>query len=295
MEKTSYVLVTPARNEEQYIEKTIRAVVSQSKKPIRWIIVNDNSTDGTADIVREYIHDHRFISLIYASKKGQRNFASKVFSFLDGYELLKNVDYQFIGNLDADVTFGRDYFERVLKEFSKNEKLGVAGGFVYEQHKGQFVRRANNRTRSVAGAVQLFRRQCYEDIGGFSPLKFGAEDTVAQIKSRMLGWQVRSFPDIRVFHHRPTGGTGSTAIRSAFQQGGAEHVIGYHPLFEIAKNIYRLLKKPYVISAAARMAGYLWFFVRQENREVSPDVIKFLRHEQIQLLKRGSLFKGRHF
>ena len=187
MEKDSYVLITPARNEEHYIGRTIRAVVSQSKRPKRWVIVNDNSTDGTADIVKEYIHGHRFISLISAHKKGQRNFASKVFSFLDGYELLKDVDYQFIGNLDADVTFGPDYFERVLDEFSKNEKLGVAGGFVYEQREGQFVSRANNTTRSVAGAVQLFRRQCYEDIEGFTPLKFGCEDTAALIKSRMLG------------------------------------------------------------------------------------------------------------
>jgi poly-beta-1,6-N-acetyl-D-glucosamine synthase len=278
-----YVLVTAARNEDSYIEKTIKAVVSQTILPRKWIIVSDGSTDRTDEIVQKYGKKYKFIKLV--QKKGQeiRDFSSKVYALHAGFEEIKNIDYEFIGVLDADVTFEPDYYENMLKKFQQNKNLGVAGGTRFDYFKNGF-KKVICAKNSAGGPTQFFRRLCFEHIE-FKPLKIGGEDSVAEIMARMNGWQVETFSDVFLFHHRPTGTEGFTALSASFRIGKADYSLGYHPLFEIARSISRISNRPIIIGSIYQIFGFCWSYLKRDPKLVSEDFIKFLRHEQLQRLK----------
>ena len=166
IERQRYVIVTPARNEEGFIANTIQAVISQTLKPLRWIIVNDGSTDRTQEIVELYLGRFDFITLVNLKRDGDRNFGSKAIAFSCGVSELKNLDYDFIGNLDADISLEPDYYQSIIDFFEKDPKLGIAGGIVYTRV-GSRYSTSDRTTDSVGGAVQLFRRPCLEAIGGY--------------------------------------------------------------------------------------------------------------------------------
>lgn len=278
-----YVIITPARNEEAYIEKTVQSVISQTVLPKKWIIVSDGSTDRTDEIVTKYIEKYNFIELVSIRGDSHRNFGSQVRAINTGYNRLKHKKYDFIGNLDADVSFNPNYYEHVLGKFEKNPKLGLAGGFIYEEHKGEFKSRAFNSVRSVAHAIQLFRKECYEVIGGYIPLKYGGPDWCAEVMARMNGWEVESFPELRVLHHKPTL-TAEGILRGGFRQGLMDYSVGSHPMFEVFKCVSRIRAKPYLIYALFRMSGFTWGYCKKEGRVVPDEFVKYIRKEQIQRL-----------
>jgi glycosyltransferase involved in cell wall biosynthesis len=289
MKSGNYVLITPARNEENYIERTIKSVIGQNNRPVRWVIVNDGSIDHTEDIVQRYQKEYDFIHLISLEKNDHRDFSSKVKAFGAGYDHLRDVEYDFIGNLDADVSFDSEYYERVLKEFRRNANLGIAGGIIFEQYGRRFVPQ-NISPDSVAGAVQLFRRESYEEIGGYIPLEHGGIDGVAEIMVRMKGWEVRTFPDLRVLHHRRVGTGNSSVLKTKFREGRRFYLLGYHPLFYALRTLVRFKDRPYGCGAVLQICGYAWYSFRCEKRPVSDDFIRYLRWEQI--LKLKSAFNG---
>lgn len=174
MSNDMYVLITPALNEEKHIDKTIKAVLGQTILPAKWVIISDGSTDRTDEIVEHYSNKHEFIYYLRLDRdKASTDFASKVNAFNKGYEKLKGIDYLYVGNVDADVSFDSGFFEDMLKEFKNNAKLGIAGGFIFEEDKGQLKSVHGNDIRLVSGQVQLFRRECYESIGGYQPITVG--------------------------------------------------------------------------------------------------------------------------
>lgn len=287
--ENEYILITPARNEEGYVEETIQSVISQTILPKRWIIVSDGSTDRTDEIVSKYAEKYEFIQLMRANTHSERNFGSKVDAFNFGYQRLKNIKYDYIGNLDADITFESDYFERIIGKFNSNSKLGVAGGWIHELHNGKYRERWGNRIKNVPGAIQLFRRKCFEEIGGYIPFEKGGIDTIAEAKVRMHGWEVKSFPSIYVFHHRCTGFNNSNMFSNGFRGGIKHYTLGYHPIYEVAYCVRRLGYKPYIIGSFLNFAGYFWSFFLKENRPLPLEFVKFLREEQLERLK--AIFK----
>ena len=277
--RPAYMLVTAAHNEEAFIENTIKAVTSQTLLPKRWVIVSDGSVDQTEKIAGAYAERYPFIELIRIENNHARSFASKVYALNAGLERLKYSPSEFIGNLDADVSFEGSYFANLLGEFERDPGLGLAGGFIYEKRHGRFRVRANNSIRSVAGAVQMFRRECYESVGGILPLKYGGEDWCAEVMARMKGWRVRSIPDLKVFHHKPTG-SGSGALRSRYRQGFMDYSLGSHPLFATIKCLRRLGAKPFVAGALARFIGFALAYYQKEERPVPGEFVEYLRREQ---------------
>ena len=275
----SYVLMTAAHNEEADIEKTIESVLAQTVLPKRWLIVSDNSTDRTDEIVKRYADKYSFIRFLRVTRPAGRNFVSKVLALRSGEHLLKDVPYDFIGNIDADLSVSPSYFEDLMLQFNLNPRLGLAGGFVYEEMNGQFTSRGGNRVHSVAHAAQLVRRECYEAFGGYAVLKYGGEDWHAQTSARMNGWEAESIPELKIFHHRPTG-AGSSQLRSAFRLGKLDYSFGTYPIFEIIKCAGRLLHKPFLIGAIVRMAGFAHSYVRRDPFLVSAEFVSFLRREQ---------------
>jgi len=284
MYSKTYVLVTSARNEEKYIEKTINSVINQTTLPIRWVVVNDGSTDRTDEIVNEYERKYDFIQLLHMESGPERDFASKVYALRKGIEQLKGIEYDFLGILDADVSFESNYYESILAKYQQNPRLGIAGGVLFDICGDMFIRRIYSPW-TVRGATQMFRRECYEEIGSFMPLKRGGEDTVAEVMARMHGWEVQSFPNIKGLHHKPTGSGGKNILMARFSFGLREYSYGNQPLFEVFKCIRRVKEKPYLIGSLLRMAGFIWAYCRREKRMVPDEFVKYLRREQMQRLR----------
>lgn len=283
--QAAYVVVTAARNEEAHIEKTIRSVVGQTVPPIRWVIVSDASTDRTDAIAEEYAERRTFIQLYRMTADHPRNFAAQVNAINTGFAQLKGVKYDFIGNLDADISFEPTYFEKLLERFEQDPRLGLAGGSICEEDRGGWKPRGGNRVRSVAHAVQLFRRECFDAVGAYLPLPYGGPDWHAEVCSRMNAWSVQSFPDLRVLHHRPTGAA-EGRLRSWYRQGSMDFSLGSHPVFEIARLARRLGNRPPVLGALVRLSAFIWAYCHREQRMVSDEFIKFLRREEMEMLWR---------
>lgn len=280
-----YVIVTAAYNEEALIEGLISSVISQTLSPQRWIIVSDGSTDRTDAIVKEYVNRYPFIELLRITEDHPRNFAAQANAINVGFGQLSNYDYDYIGNLDADVSFQPTYFERLIGYFENDKTLGLAGGSICEYCNGAFRPRKGNRAYSVANAVQLFRRECHEALEErYSVLPYGGHDWHAEVVARMKGWRVQTFSDLEVWHHRPTG-AGADIWRHLFRQGFMDYSIGVHPLFELVKLCARVHSHPYVLGAGTRMLGFMVAYIRCERKGVSEEFANYLRKEQLMRLR----------
>ena len=217
---SAYALITAAKNEEAYIHQTLQSVVNQTQLPKIWIIISDGSTDHTDEFVMDFSRKYDFIRLLRFDNQGARTFSSKVFALNGGYEFIKKTEFEFVGFLDADISFDFDYYEKLLKIFKARPGLGIVGGEILEYQSGRFQPRFGNSESDVGGAIQFFRRQYYEDIGSrFIPLQYGGYDFVANRMARKKGWEVQSVLGLPVFHHRRTGTAGMSLWRTRFQEG----------------------------------------------------------------------------
>ncbi len=275
-----YVLITAARNEENYIEKTIQSVASQTRLPLAWVIVDDDSQDHTWKIIQHYAQRHSFIKPYRLQRTGEWSFKSKAGAINYGYTCLDGLQYGYIGIVDADVTFESDYYQKMIERFHANDTLGIVGGMIWEMRGGKFVQLHYNQN-SVSGAIQLFRRDCYEAIGGYIPSKRGGIDAIAEIMARMHGWKIKSFPDQKVYHHRVIGTTRTNLFKTSFIYGRRDYVMGNHPLFMFLKSIHRFAGKPYIIGGILMMLGYSYSSWIKEEKPVEQSVVDFLRREQV--------------
>ncbi len=283
----SYALITPARNEEINIERLIKSMLSQTLLPLKWVIVSDGSTDNTDNVVKKYLPDNPWMELIRMPEHDGYQFAAKVNSFNAGYSRLEGVPYEIVGNLDADLSFAPDYFEYLIPKFQTDQKLGVAGTPFEENGKHYDYRFTN--IEHVSGACQLFRRECFEEIGGYIPIKGGGIDWVAVTTARMRGWKTRTYTDKVCFHHRKMGSGSTSAILTSFRHGGKDYFLGNHPLWEVFRSLYQMTNKPYVLGGFLMFLGFLWASLKRIERPISNELIAFVRKEQMQRLKR--LFK----
>ncbi len=285
MDNYSYALVTAAKNEEKHIERAITAVISQTVLPVKWIIVDDSSTDKTAETIKSYVEKYDFIELLSTDDKSTRSFGSKAIAFSKAYEYIRRIKFEYIGNLDADISFESNYYETMLHKFKNNKRLGIVGGVRLDYCNGKFVKTISSRN-SVGGPIQLFSRQCFEVIGGYMPLKYGGIDAVAEITARMQGWEVESFPEITVYHHRPTGSASGSFLNSRLRYGKKFYVIGYHPFFYILMVLRRMLLLRFSsLGGPLEILGYLWAGLCRYKRPVSDDFVNYLRSEQLARLK----------
>ena len=279
----TYVLVTPARNEAQFIKLTIKSVVAQTARPVKWVIVSDGSTDGTDDIISKYAADHTWIELVRMPQRRERHFAGKVYAFNAGYARMKDIKYDAIGCMDADISFDEGYFSFLLGKLAGRSNLGLVGtpfkdSSMYDY---RFV-----SIEHVSGACQLFRRECFEEIGGYVPVKSGGVDHIAVITARMKGWETRTFLDKVCLHHRKIGSAKHGALMARLRDGILDYNLGGHPIWEICRTAYQMTKKPYVIGGAMLLAGYIAAAIRCAERPVSGEFVDFRRREQMLRLRR---------
>jgi biofilm PGA synthesis N-glycosyltransferase PgaC len=281
-QQLTYVLVTPARNEERFIERTIRSVISQTAIPKKWVIVSDGSTDATDEIIKKYLPDYPWIELVRMPDRKERHFGGKVQCFNAGFDRILDEEFDVIGNLDADITFDKDYFEFLMEKLAADSKLGVVGTpFVEGETSYNFRFTA---VEHVSGACQLFRRECFEQIGGYVPVKGGGIDWIAVTSARMKGWRTRTFVERVCYHHRPMGTASAGKLMANFSLGKQDYYLGGHPLWQIFRSCYQMARKPYVLGGLLLFAGYFSAWMARVKRPVSPELIRFHQHEQMQRL-----------
>lgn len=283
----TYVLITPARNEARFIELTLQSMITQTLPPLRWVIVSDGSTDGTDDIVRKYLDDYPWIELLRMPERKERHFAGKVYAFNAGFERVAKLGFEVVGNLDADVSFGPQHFEFLLGKMAEDPELGVAGA-PFREGDSKYDYRYTN-IENVWGGCQLFRRSCFEQIGGYMALKGGCIDHVAVLSARFKGWKTRTFVESYCDHHRTMGTAQQSVLKARFRQGAKDYSVGNHPLWQVARCCYQIANPPFLMGAVSLGAGYFWSFLVRRKQPISRDLVQFVRREQLHRLKKQLL------
>ena len=278
-----YVLITPAHNEEAFIERTLASMVAQTQLPERWVIVDDGSTDRTAQIVEGYASRYQWIELFRMPERIDRSFAGKVHAFNAGLERVRSLEFDVIGNLDADLSFDPEYLRFLIGKFAEDRRLGVAGTPCTEDDGYDTARDSFEGENHVAGGCQLFRRQCFEEVGGYIPNRGGGIDWIAVTTARMKGWKTRSFPEKRFHHYRSLGTAGKSNWAASFSYGEKDYYLGGSPVWQLFRVAYRATKQP--IEGFALLSGYCWAAIRRIERPVSRELLRFHRREQMKRLR----------
>lgn len=281
----NYILITAARNESAYIDRTLQSVVVQTRRPERWVIVDDGSTDETPQIVERYAEQHPWIELLRRPQRADRSFAGKAHAVTAGLERVRGLRFEVMGNLDADVSFPPDYLAFVVGKFENDPKLGVAGTPFTEVGGYDSTRDSFEGQNYVAGPCQLFRYTCWQDIGGYVANKAGGVDWIAVMMARMKGWTVCAFPEKRFHHHRSMGTAQRGPLASMFSYGEKDYYLGGSPLWELFRCTFRMAKHPYIFGGLALLAGYFSAAIRRMPRAVSPELMRFHRADQMKKLK----------
>jgi hypothetical protein len=193
--------------------------------------------------------------------------------------------YEVIVSLDADISFESDYFSYLLTKLAEDPELGLVGT-PFDEGRGQIYDYRYVSIEHVSGACQVFRRECFNAIGGYLPVKGGLIDRIAVISARMKGWKTRTFTDKTCFHHRAMGTAHQGRVAAKFKDGAKDYAIGNHPFWELLRSAYQITKRPLVIGGVALGAGYLWSTIRRVQRPVSTELIRFHRGEQMDRLRK---------
>jgi glycosyltransferase involved in cell wall biosynthesis len=251
--------------------------------PAKWVIVSDGSTDRTDKIVKGYLTGNPWIEFVRMPEHRDRHFAAKVSCFNAGYEKVMGLDFDIIGNLDADISFEKDYLEFLMAKFSEDPNLGVTGTPFVED--GRYYDYRFTNIAHVSGACQLFRRKCFEEIGGYVPIRGGGIDWTAVTTARMRGWKTRSFTEKTCLHHRKMGTGNACTMMTWFRQGRKDYFLGNHPLWEVFRTLYQMTKKPFIIGGSFLLFGFAWAGFKGTERPISRELMEFIRSEQMDRLK----------
>ena len=277
---TKYCVITPVRDEERFIADTIESVLNQTILPIEWIIVDDGSMDATHAVIHRCARDHSWIRILRRTDRGYRSKGGGVEAFLYAYTMLSREDWEFLVNLDGDLTFPPDYFERCFEHFRSEPQLGICGGTIYDRVEKRLLLESSP-TFHVRGGTKIYRRECWEKLGGLFPSL--GWDTVDEIKANLLGWRTKTFPEPRLVQHRPSGTVWGT-WGNAVNDGEADYIVGYHPLFFIIKCGRQVFNPPYVIRSLGIAYGFLRGIVGRTPHLGDQELRNYLRKQQLRRL-----------
>jgi poly-beta-1,6-N-acetyl-D-glucosamine synthase len=275
---TKYVVITPVRDEEAYLGLTVESMVRQTSRPTEWVIVNDGSADNTGSLIDESARANPWICAVHRPNRGFRKAGGGVVeAFNDGYRAVTCQDWEFIIKLDGDLSFESDYFSECFKRFHQDPKLGIAGGTIFHIRDGKKQIEECPKFH-VRGATKIYRRACWDAIGGFWPAP--GWDTMDEVKANMLGWKTESFPDLHLLHHRYTG-SAEGLWSGLVKNGRANYICGYHPLFMLLKCFRRLVYKPFLIGSIGLMYGFISGYLKRVPQVDDTQTIAYLRRQQL--------------
>jgi len=277
--KRSYVVITPARDEAATVEKTIASMLAQTIRPLRWVIVDDGSTDATRALVEKHLPENPWIELVVRENRGFRALGGGVVdAFNEGFARVAALPWDFVVKLDADLSFDARYFEELLARFDADPKLGMASGKTFLVENGRkSIEWCHDE--HVRGPAKTYRRECFDAIGGLEARR--GWDMIDETRAQMRGWTTRSFLDLELIHHRPIDARQSNVLRSRFDMGRLYHFLGYHWLYLVARAARSAVQDfPLVVGGTALFAGFVWSALRREPR-YDPDYVAFVQKKQL--------------
>ncbi len=279
-----FVLISAAHNEQASITRTLASVLAPPRRPSRWVIVDDGSTDQTGLIVKAYAQQYPWIVLHNARRPHERSFASKARAINAAYLSLRDELFDVLGVVDADVSFEPDFCEFLMQRFDQDSGLGVSGTPFFEAHHAapdyDMVESGH-----VPGQCQFFRRECFEAIGCYQPMPEGGIDTVAVMTAKMLGWQTQVWPEKEFEHHRPLGTYNHGRLGAAYHMGRKDYFLGGHPIWQLARALFQMRNPPYLLGGSLLLAGYFVALLKREPIPVSRAFMAYRRKEQFRRLR----------
>jgi len=284
-----YLIISPCRNEEQYMRQTLDSVVNQTIKPKKWIIVDDGSTDATPEILNEYAQQYDFIKIVKRKNRGHRSVGPGVIeAFYEGYNTTNIDDFDYICKLDLDLDLPLEYFQILIEKMEKEPRLGTYSGkpyFIHDKTKKLIAEVCGDE--SSVGMTKFYRVNCFKQIGGF--VKQVMWDGIDSHRCRFLGWISASEDDprIRFTHLRPMGSSQKSIITGRVRHGFGQYFMGTSFIYMFASVVFRLNKKPYVMGSFATLWGYLKSAITGVERLDDPQMIKLMRRFQWSCLVSG--------
>lgn len=281
-----YVIISPVRDEEKYLTRTIESMVTQNICSTEYLLVDDGSTDRTLEIIKEAAQKHPWIHYIRRPDRGERKVGPGVVeAFYDGYNAVRTKEYDYIGKMDGDISFGPRYFETIFEKFDSDPYLGAASGKLYLDLGDGKLAEERHADEMVFGGMQFYKRKCFEDIGGF--VRQVMWDGIAFHRSRMEGWRTRSFrdPELMIYDHRQMGSSDKSVYHGRIRWGWGQYFMGTHPLYILAVGLYRMLERPFIIGGILIVLGFIKGWITGTNRYDYPGFRKSLHAWQLERLK----------
>ena len=276
-----YYIVIPSHNEEKFIALTLKSLVEQTVIPTKIVVVNDNSTDKTAEIVLEFAKNYSFISLVNKTSDVIHLPGSKVIqAFQKGFETL-NDQYDFIVKADADLIFPSNYFETIIHHFQSDSQIGMVGGFAYIERNGEWILENLTDKDHIRGAFKAYRKETFKQIGGLKPAM--GWDTVDELLCKFYNWKVVTDATLKVKHLKPTGANYNKTAR--YKQGEAFYTLGYGFLITTiaSAKLAMMKRKPLLFFDYIR--GYWKAKSEKKPLLVSEKQAEFIRKYRIQKMK----------
>lgn len=277
----NYYIVIPAHNEEAFIALTLDSLISQTVLPKKVVIVNDNSTDKTAEIVTAYAKENPFITLVNKTSSAIHLPGSKVIqAFHKGFETLDE-EYDVIVKLDADLILPNNYFETILNIFEKDATIGMAGGFAYIEKNGEWILENLTDKDHIRGAFKAYRKACFQQIGNLKPAM--GWDTVDELLSKFYGWKVVTDASLIVKHLKPTGANYNKTAR--YKQGEAFYTLGYGFLITSIASAKLAMMKKKPLLFLDYIKGYWKAKTAKTPLLVTAEQAKFIRKYRLKKMK----------
>lgn len=280
-------LVTVARNEENFLPGLIDSVLSQREKPDNWMIVDDGSSDRTIDIIDNLEAQYNWIESIKLTDRGYRDRGyGNTIALKKGFgHGLRSTKINFLGVMDADITFDELTIAQIRDAFLGNQNLGIYGGEIVEYKKGEWKPPVILPEDFVRGACKFYRRKCYQDIDGIMTRR--GWDSVDNIKASMVGWDVKRDSVLMIKHHRSVGSSEGFA-KDQYKAGRDAYYIGSDPILVLARGLRKLVKnKPYFAGGLIFLSAYFGNKFLQKEQYPNVELLEFVKKRHRQLLKEG--------
>lgn len=281
---SQYALITPCRNEADFMRQTLDTVVAQSVRPALWVIVDDGSTDDTPRILAEYARQHDWIRIITRTDRGRRSVGPGVIeAFYAGYDTIVPDDYDYLCKLDLDLRLPPKYFEILMQRMTENPLIATCSGKAYIEQHGTLISERHGDENSI-GASKFYRVSHFKEMGGF--IREVMWDGIDGHRCRMNGWIACSWdePDLRFVHLRPMGSSQHSIFAGRIRHGYGQYFMGTGLLWMLATTIYRIPEKPYVIGGMLILWGWLKSALQCKKRYGDLEFRKFLRHYHMRAL-----------
>lgn len=284
-----YCLITPCRNEAQYIRKTLETTTAQTVPPTRWIIVDDGSTDETPQILAEYAARFDYVQVIKREDRGARAVGPGVIeAFYDGLSHVDLDDFDYVCKFDGDLEVPPRYFERVMERMEADPYLGNFSGKLFERLPNGNLFEERTGDENAVGPVKFYRVACFKDIGGF--VREVAWDGIDGHVCRMKGWIALSQdedPDLRIIHLRPMGSSQQNIWIGRMRWGRGKYFMGSRWYYVAAVAFYRMFERPWVIGGVGIACGYAMAAATGHRRHDDPEYLRYLRRYELSSLVRG--------